>query len=723
MVFNDSSLTFDKFAVISTVKLNVFQSFSVTTSFDTQAWQEFINTRIEYERTQPQTLITNSHTNAGVHTNTDNHNNYSTHAEHNNHTNHTNHSNSRVHTNQTSHLNQIPHTNTTTHSNINIEHFNSPAWHSNINIGHVQSHLNWPSHNNMNWWYHMNWVTHSNMHTDYNLHTNNIHPHLNNGGGHYNETPHSNSTGSHSNTTPHTNTTTGHSNSPHVNNLIHSDSNPHIDTGGHSNASGHNNSGFDHENYVPSTPAFYDLTTDKRIAGTTTIALYSYDKNADGSGSQTQISTDVRYDLLIRKIKNPDRTASVSSWKTLLNNSPQDANGGKTFDLNTVDPLGTGNTDPALTEGYYELKAVARNLPQNGVAFQSQEQVLSVQIKQNLSPDVSIANGNEFINFTFSKLGRTSPANIFQEYSADLYSDSYSQQQAKYNGIFVVVNMKDPDIDNWQKGKAYLKAPDGTTLAQADVMWSDSASDVGSPIAASNNASKKGYVFFSKDSLADGDKINNALIRIEISDYMDSNCTQPTGDVTVRETISDADTTLLHINIDSRATITNFTDRVTGANSWMDDAIASGKLTEAEAEELNKYFFGDEIVCKFVINPQGGVFDKYILTFNANTNNTQIKTDYIKVVKIEKGSTVIHHEDPPIYQSTNSNVLDFAIDNPGNNPVTVYCKYKFSKNSAELTMANLTSKVAVTPQKDGIDKETIEGSNIIRIRTGKIIYR
>ncbi len=696
MLTDNNSFMFDSFALMSAVNMDIFQNFAVVASFDTQAWQEFIDETKDYERTQPQTLIINSHVNVDNHVN---------HVQHENHNDHSN--TSAVHTDT------VTHTNNSSHNNSYGEHLDYSSIHTNQPEQWFDLHGNVPGyHSNYVIFSHVNFsMPHTNAHTDMF-----VMPHINIDSFHINGPIHTD-TPVHDNATPHTDNTT-----PHSNTTPHGNSSPHDNTGAH------NDTGFDHQNYIPSKPALFDMTPDKRIAGTVTIGLYSYDKNADGSGSQSQASKEARYDLFIRKTKKSDGTADVSGWRTLLNNSLQDANAGKTYDLNTIDPLGTGNTNPAATEGYYELKAVARNIPINGVTFNSQEQVLQVIIQQNQKPEVSVSNGDEVINFTFSKFGRLSPdGTTYNDYGPSLYSDPYSEQQNKYSGIFVVVRMKDADSANWQKGKAYLKDSGGNVITETDIIWSELPSDTGSGITASDNIEKKGYVFFSKDSLPDDTITQDAVIRIEVADYYDAACTQPTGDVTVRETVSAADSTILYVDIDTQAqaAIQHFTDRITGANNWLDADVAVGKLTEEEANELNTYFPNSEVVCKFEINPSGNTYQKYKVNFNANIDNTgEIGIDYIRLVKVDIGTNSTYSENPPINQSSNSYTLNFEISNPQDKTVAAYIKYRFKNNVSDSVIKQFTSRVAITPvRSDGTDGTTVNSTNIIRFRNTDVQYR
>lgn len=176
----------------------------------------------------------------------------------------------------------------------------------------------------------------------------------------------------------------------------------------------------------------------------------------------------------------------------------------------------------------------------------------------NTPPEVTITNGNEIINFTYSKTGRLSPNNTnFSQYNASLYNEPYSNKQNKYDGIFVVVNMRNVNSNQWQKGVAYLKDAIGNTIATSNVYWSDNPNDPGSTIVQSYNSYKKGYAFFNKSAFANNAAISKAVIRVEVSQYNDSSCTQPTGVVTVRETVSAADSTILNVNIDTKAPISS----------------------------------------------------------------------------------------------------------------------------------------------------------------------
>ena len=180
--------------------------------------------------------------------------------------------------------------------------------------------------------------------------------------------------------------------------------------------------------------------------------------------------------------------------------------------------------------------------------------------------------------------------------------------------------------------------------------------------------------------------------------------------------------------------ISQFTDRVTGANMWIDkEKAALPTQAERDAYEnriitkgLNNYFPNSEVVCKFVIDPKGADVQKYNITFEANSDNTQpLGIDYIRFVKQDIGGTITHEEHPPIIETTDPS-LTFSLDNTGTKIVTVFIKYKFrngTKDSDISAMPNLfKSKVTVEAvTTGGTTKPLGFKENIIRLR--KVIPR
>lgn len=169
---------------------------------------------------------------------------------------------------------------------------------------------------------------------------------------------------------------------------------------------------------------------------------------------------------------------------------------------------------------------------------------------QNARPTVTISNDSNLINFTFTKQGRMSP---LTQYGPGLYNNSYATAQNKYNGVFVVVRMRDTDSTNYQDGTVYLRSGSstGTTLAKCDILWSSSSSVPGTDRVRSGGSYKNGYAYFSKDVIASASRAgigdlqrNNIYIVAEVKDYRSS--TSSTTLSTTRESIR-------YINIDTLA--------------------------------------------------------------------------------------------------------------------------------------------------------------------------
>ena len=585
--------------------------------FTVEGFEAFKMDRKAHEQSQGQTLDTTSHTNHSNHNN--NHGDssayhYNTHSDRsglhgdshtdrsgyhsdthsdtdphsnthsdapsshsNNHTDGTkhgnNHSDSRTHQNN--------HSNRNTHSNY---HSNSGNYHTNLST-HRDNYLG-GSHHNV--YPHNNYVPHSNSgHSNSGAHANSGHS---NSRGSHSNSGHSDSTGAHNNT-GHTNYTpygqSGHNNSYHSNNghtnyvpysqsghsnTYHSNSGhrnyvPHSNTG-HSNRP-HANIGFDHQNYIPSVTHLYDvddLSTPKVLRDTVSIGLYAYDKNDDGYGTQTAQATTVKYHMRIRKVSDIDGNESVSPWRVLLNNSTTDV-----YELDTIDPLGKGNTNLKAEEGYYEIEAWASNDSKTryGVTkhYVGDKKTETVKIHQNETPEITVDNGNEFINFVFGLEGAVdAPDGLFDEY-ADLYVEATAGEQ---EGIFVSVNMEDFDgstgsntPNQWQKGSVYIQTSGGFKVSGTEVpiIWEN-----GSEMIQSNGNQKEGYVFIHK-SKYEGMTLENAKLAIELADYLDEAATIPAGANFKQTTISKADLTSLKFHIDFTAPeVISFNTTTEGTN-------------------------------------------------------------------------------------------------------------------------------------------------------------
>ncbi len=138
-------------------------------------------------------------------------------------------------------------------------------------------------------------------------------------------------------------------------------------------------------------------------------------------------------------------------------------------------------------------------------------------------------------------------------------------------------------------------------------------------------------------------------------------------------------------------TLTQFTDRITGANRWM---------TDEQAAELNRYFPGSVVVCKVEIDPGGADIDGYEIEMEADEGNTaNITIEDLKVVRVEVGS-----------ESVGDGVSAVFNSNSDNNPSTTEA-VEFDINST--TLGELETRYAkILPDRPGtkiiIDKNSKE---------------
>lgn len=597
-----------------------FLEFAVLAAFNTQEFQDFINSTRDEERQKEQNLISNRHNDDNPHTDSNNHTDQTTYNQYSQHTDYGNpHTDYTTHTNSTgSHSDYTPHTDQHTDSTW-MPHTDNPNAHydegtgTHTDVGHKDgySHINngyFQGHYNAE-------------HTDI--------PGHNNGYAHYDrygqDNYHTDTWGSHTDYYPHTDSYP-HTDYPstHSDTATHTDTTPHTDYTAHTDYTTHTDVGFDHDDYVPSSPAFYVPYT--RLNGDVIIGLYSYDKNTDGYGTQDTRSKTVYYDLYIRRVKNLDGTSNVSQWVPLLVNQIQDTDGAVTYTLNTIDPLKVGNTEIGAYDGYYEIKAVARNQSLNGVTFESPEKVVTVLIQQNAPPEITVQNGSEFINFIFGFGGALTTANVYKPYGS-LYADgeipahtdsstpqhtdqnshidtstphydlpghtdflgSYNrhtdyvshtdapsthvdspshydtttsvhtdtvQSQTAQQGILVKFTMLDQDNPNWQKGQIYLIDENGIPIAST---IEDIVWENGSTVISSNGAYKTGYGYIPKEAYTSLNKsMKNMKVVIKVQDYTDAQCTVPAGAAVIQTSVSAIDPTQMIVHLDLTPPQANF---------------------------------------------------------------------------------------------------------------------------------------------------------------------
>ena len=185
----------------------------------------------------------------------------------------------------------------------------------------------------------------------------------------------------------------------------------------------------------------------------------------------------------------------------------------------------------------------------------------------------------------------------------------------------------------------------------------------------------------------------------------------------------------------------SFTDRVTGVNAWMDDAVKNKQITEEKVKELNRYFLDSQVMSKFTLEPKGtGVADikQYQVDLDVNVSspnkNNEVNIDYIKIMKIvyENNGEVVDEYYPSREErgkttmsiTVGGNNNDTGTPDPGANKVTVYFEYKFIKNvDKPLDSKEIINRVTVKVKNKGKPLDLDPMENIIRIRDTKGIYR
>ena len=478
----------------------------------------------------------------------------------NSHTNNVNETDYNYHSNS-GHSNYTPHSDYTYHSNYNgysqsNPHSNRNSYHSNNHTNYTQAHANYsgPHVNDYSQSAHQDYPgPHKNSgsgnnHHNYNGHYNAGHRNGHQNGGHANKDGYHNQSG-YSQSNPHSNIDSYHYNSsrssrPHSNSSGYHTDNHYNNANVHRNYSTHNNSGFDHINYIPSTPYIYDdkMNDVLTLSGTKDIFFYSYDKNNDGEGSQFNYSKEVYYKVEIRQIKDLNGNSKISSWKTV-----QDFSMAESYRINTIDPLKTGNTNHLNTEGYYEIRVTPQNNSYGGVTFVGQPIVKEVKIQQNAMPTIVVDNPEEFLSFSFGIDGVVNKENQFIEYPNMEYKES---KKDNFRGLFINITVSDDDIEDYLKGEVKLKG-NGSLIASSPIIW-----DNGSEVIKSEKKLRNGYIYISKDDLLnnfDNTSFKNAAIEIYVRNYFDESGNLPKGDYVISRKVNMSSGEELFINIDKVA--------------------------------------------------------------------------------------------------------------------------------------------------------------------------
>lgn len=648
--------------VINQFALDDFQAFALLASVNTTDWLNFINAQKAYERTQKQTVKVNTHTD------------------------------------------QTEHDHSTSHSN-NPSGSHSDSWGSHTN--HTQSTTSYYDDDAA----HYNWTgDHTDRHG-------NATTHIDNGvesGRHYN---------THENAYGHANGTSHHQqyeqNTAHTDNTPHSNGYSHLNRTDHDDSEDHDNYGFDHTNYVPSKPVFFDLSENKQVSGLLDICIYSYDKNKDGYGSQTTASKTVKYDLFIRKVKKLDGTADVSSWRTLLSNAAEDPQEGIIYTLDTRNPLGNG-----LNDGYYEIRAVAKNDPMYGVTFESQAQVITIKIQQNNAPNLTITNKNEVLNFTFGFNGALSPSQVYKRYD-QMYAGADS---AHREGVFVQIQVIDADANDYQKGIVYLEDASGNKVpgSERDIIWSN-----GSTVIKSGTSGVTGYGFIPKSVYQSIGYKTGYKIVATVTDYKDAECTQPAGTTATQKAQFSTDTATINFDM-VVPTLTadntdyswknkdivvgfNYSDIGTGVNT-VQYAVSRSSTTHAGWQTYSgklilsmsgEYYIHYRITDK-VMNERVGVFGPYKLDKEAPvwevdepepipyTTRYKIRvraTDDmsgVKRIRLPDGAWV--SQSSYEYIAPDTGVYTFIAEDNAGNQAVIDVTIKANPRVSELVMTGLVAK-------------------------------
>ncbi|MDI6813918.1 MAG: hypothetical protein QMD10_10305, partial [Desulfitobacteriaceae bacterium] len=254
----------------------------------------------------------------------------------------------------------------------------------------------------------------------------------------------------------------------------------------------------------------------REVNGTVVIGLYSYDKDKDRSASEirdyVEQSRLVKYTLRIRKVGN-------ATWTTLLDRSTQDV-----YYLNTQQ----------YEDGTYEIEAKAENILPEGGPYVSDLHRITIEINNNRPPEVTVLNGNEWINFYFGWKGAMSPTGEYILYQ-DMYAEAEEGQQ---EGLFVKLRLQDEDVNQYHYGRVYLE---GISGAEAEIQWKSSG--------ISNGVIERvGVAFIPKEKFVNMVR-ENVQVVIDVQDFRDPGLTDPAGSHVVQVTVSKDDLTLLIINV------------------------------------------------------------------------------------------------------------------------------------------------------------------------------
>ena len=266
--------------------------------------------------------------------------------------------------------------------------------------------------------------------------------------------------------------------------------------------------GFDHENYIPSAPEFYNLDG-QVISDDLEVRLASYDKNGDGFGTQDNESIDIYYNVEIRQVQNIFGEPVEDEWHTLAKNS-------MTMDF-----------DIALEEyedGIYEIRSIAYNQPrtEKGVTkeYVSNETIATFTIMDGgAGQDLTILNAPEFQDYIYGIDTYVNTSDEIKKYVDSIIYEKSDNQR----GLFLEIKLEDVDTSTYHKTKASLEIGGEAITDQYDVIYE--TNDDGTP----KTGSKIGLVFIPLEDMLDDGCYEDVNIRLETDEFRDPGFTKQKG--------------------------------------------------------------------------------------------------------------------------------------------------------------------------------------------------
>ena len=273
--------------------------------------------------------------------------------------------------------------------------------------------------------------------------------------------------------------------------------------------------GFDHTNYVPSSPEVYDLEGNV-ISGTLDIYLASYDANNDGLGSQDQESKDIYYTVKIRQTHDLTGAEVNGEWIVLQE-------GAKTDGLN-VDISG-------YEDGIYELSTQAYNSPKSekdvSKTYVSEEKISTFTISDGgIGSTSTVLNAEEFYDYIYGLETYSDREGQISKYvDSIIYKDERLEEiGGSQKGLFMVIGLTDEDIDTYHKTTVSLEKNNTIIAKDYEVVYETNAD--GTPKA----GNKEGVVFIPLEDMLDDGSFNDVRVMLTTTEYSDAGMTQQKGE-------------------------------------------------------------------------------------------------------------------------------------------------------------------------------------------------